>query len=148
MSYSRASFRIGEPVKQTRPGRHIGELVFKGYAPDRRLCIITVLKRYLERTLMMRGNNYKLFLTSQKPIKNASRDTLRRWTREVLVEAGIDMEIFSPHSTRAASTSKAVHRVPMQTILQTAGWTRESTFQKYYNKEAVAQQDFQDAVLS
>ena len=140
-----ATFRLGDPVKATRPGQHIQELKFKAYAPDRRLCVLTVLKAYLSRTLDNRGKVTRLFITTQKPFVAASRDTLRRWTRDVLAAAGIDMNIFTPHSTRAAATSQAVGRVPLDTILKTAGWSQAGTFQKYYNK--TVQKDFQSAIL-
>ena len=49
--------------------------------------------------------------------------------------AGLDMTIFTPHSIRAASTSAAAKSgVPVDTILTTAGWSRENTFRKYYQK--------------
>lgn len=145
LSYSRAVFRIPELLKQSRPGFHVGELRFTGYAPDRRLCVVTVLKEYLKRTLMVRGTAKQLFLTCRPPIHAASRDTIRRWTRDVLKAAGIDLGMFRPHSTRSAACSKVVPRLTMATILKTAGWTRESTFQTYYNKPIVTA--FAEAVL-
>jgi len=36
--------------KQSRPGFTCKHLSFKAFAPDRRLCIYTVLKEYLKRT--------------------------------------------------------------------------------------------------
>ena len=50
--------------------------------------------------------------------------------------AGVDVNIFSPHSTRAASTSKANRSgtVRLGTILKTAGWTNARTFAKFYDK--------------
>lgn len=147
LSYSRASFTIGDPVKQTRPGRHVEPLSFKGYAPDRRLCIITVLKMYLERTLNTRGKVTTLLLTYGRPVHAASRATIRRWATEVLLESGVDLTVFTPHSTRAASTSKAVSRVPLTTILAAAGWRRESTFRDYYDKPVEKTASFEQAVL-
>jgi hypothetical protein len=41
------------------------------------------------------------------------------------MKSGIDVNIFKPHSTRAASTIAAnVRNVPMSTILKTAGWKK------------------------
>ena len=145
LTYSSVTFRIADLLKQSRPGHHLGEVKYIAYAPDRRLCIVTVLKEYLKRTLMVRGTTKQLLLTCRKPIHAASRDTVRRWTRDVMKAAGIDLTIFTPHSTRAASCSRAVSRVPLQTILQTAGWSQESTFQRYYNKEV--KDSFQAAIL-
>ncbi len=107
LTKSHVTFRIGDPVKQSRPGIHVHELAFKAYAPDRRLCVITVLTEYIERTKETRCEITQLLLTHRAPVRPASRDTIRRWIRDVMSNAGIDMTIFTPHSTRAASTSKA-----------------------------------------
>ena len=37
----------------------------------------------------------------------------------MLHETGKDMTIFTPHSTRSASTSKAATKLPMETVLKT-----------------------------
>ena len=37
LSFSRALFRLGDPIKQTKPGKYIGVLAFKDYAHDQRL---------------------------------------------------------------------------------------------------------------
>ena len=52
-----------------------------------------------------------------------------------MIDAGLDIDILSPHSLQAASCSKAMKAcVPISTILETAGWTRESTLHEYDNK--------------
>ena len=146
LSYSRAKFVLGDLLKTSRPGHHLGELKFKAYAPDRRLCVLTVLKEYLKRTLDVRGTTSQLLLTFKAPHKAASRDTIRRWTREILTRAGIDMTMFTPHSTRAASTSCAAMKLSLDTILKTACWSQKSTFQRYYHKKIV--KEFGDAILN
>ena len=37
LSYSKVSFAIGDILKTTRPGAHLSEITYKGYAPDRRI---------------------------------------------------------------------------------------------------------------
>ena len=55
----------------------------------------------------------------------------------MLVRAGFDMKIFTPHNTRTASISNASRtQVPLETIMKTAGWSRSSTFRVYYDKPA------------
>ena len=50
--------------------------------------------------------------------------------------AGLNVEIFTPHSTRAASTSYAMNQgVPIKAKLTAAGWSQESTFVQFYKKE-------------
>ena len=147
LTFSRVSFRIGDVVKQTRPGHHVAEIAFRAYAPDRRLCVITVLKAYLTRTLGIRGTTKQLLLTFGRPYHAASRGSIRRWVTAVLLEAGVDLSVFTPHSTRAAATSRAGSRVPLATIMQAAGWKRESTFRKYYDKPIDKSGTFAQAIL-
>jgi hypothetical protein len=65
-----------------------------------------------------------------------------------IAEAGVDTNIFHPHSTRAAATSKAkAARVPIQEILNTAGWSSSRTFDQFYNKPTYSQSTFAAYVL-
>lgn len=129
------SFQISSKVKQTRPGTHLPSLTFKAYAPDRRLCVYTYLKEYLARTEKLRGQETQLLISFQKPYKGVSTDTIGRWAKTVLSQAGIDTAIFSAHSTRAASVSAAKKKgVPLDTIMSTAGWSNAGTFKAYYDK--------------
>lgn len=148
ISETRISFRIGDLLKTSRPGHHMSELVFEAYVPDRRVCVLTASLHYLVRTKDIRGNATRFFLTTKSPIKLASRDTIRRWTKDVMRDAGIDLSNFSPHSTRSASSSKAALRLPLSTILSSVGWTNESTFAKYYRRPLNKHGQFANAVLS
>ena len=126
--------RIGDPVKQTRPGYHIPEIYLPSFS-DEKICIVHTLDVYLLRTRYIRGTVTKLFVSPIKPHAAVSRDTISRWVKQVLRASGVDITIFSPHSTRAAATSAAHRaRVPLQTILSTAGWTSARTFARHYNK--------------
>lgn len=144
---SRITFRIGDPLKTSRPGAHLSELKFDAYPPDKRLCVVTSIVNYLDRTKHIRGAITGFFLTTKPPIKVASRDTLRRWTKSIMKAAGIDLNIFSPHSTRSASTSKAARKLPLSTIVSTIGWARESTFTKHYQRPIRTDGQFAKAIL-
>lgn len=136
-STSAIKLTFGDLLKHSRPGTHAAELTLPAYAPDRRLCIVTVYKEYILRTEKLRNSQeHALFLSSIKPHLAASRDTISKWIKSVLKSAGIDINIFTPHSVRAASTSSA--KVPLATIMRTACWTSAGTFQKYYKKPIVA----------
>jgi hypothetical protein len=144
----RLKIRLGDKLKQTRPGFHLQEINIKAYAPDRRVCIVTVMLEYSKRTTNLRGKATRLFISYVKPHGEVSKDTLARWIKTVLNIAGIDMTIFTPHSVRSASTSAAFKaKVPLETILNTAGWSQASTFRKYYNKGIKTSQDFSKAIL-
>ena len=62
--------------------------------------------------------------------------------------AGIDMSRFTAHSKRSASTSKAIQKLPLATILKAVGWKRPSTFATFYEKPICEGNAFQNAVLS
>ena len=51
---------------------------------------------------------------------------------------------IKPHSTRAASTSKA--NVPLASIIKAASWKSDCVFQKFYNKPIDLDQDFGQAI--
>lgn len=128
-------FRIGDIIKHSRPGHHLNEIELPAYPHNKDLCIVTVLNEYLSRTHDVRQNKTQLFISYIKPYKTVSKSTISRWIKTVLKDAGIDMNIFNPHSTRSASTSKASRSsVPLDTIMKTAGWTQSSTFATYYKK--------------
>lgn len=121
-------------AKEGRPGYVVEPVVLKKFIPDRRICVFRYLTVYLERTLLLRGAIRDLFITSKKPYKTVSRDTFSRWVKLVLKEAGVDSG-FSPGSTRSASTSKAYYRgAPIDDILKGGGWSRASTFTRWYKK--------------
>ena len=62
--------------------------------------------------------------------------------------AGIDTNIFKPHSTRSASTSAAkAANVPIQEIMTIAGWRSDSVFAKFYNRPVRDESSFAKAVL-
>ena len=145
------SFIVNTPQKTTRPGHHNGFLQFKVYPEDPDLCVVSHILEYLDRTARLRGtrkNVFKFFLTHGKPNHNASRDSIKRWTHEVMANAGIDLSIFSAHSTRHASTSAAsVSNVHLDTILRAGGWSNPSTFTRFYNLPITPMCSMQSALL-
>ena len=59
--------------------------------------------------------------------------TIARWLKAVLTSADVDTSVFSAHSTRGASSSKAVMSgVTLQAILHTADWSSAGTFKRFY----------------
>ena len=98
--------RIGDQLKTTGIKFHVGEIKFPVYE-NANVCPVKLFKQYIDVTKSLRGSTTCLFITTSKPYRPASKDTLARWIKSVLHDAGIDMTIFTPHSTRSASTSKA-----------------------------------------
>ena len=141
------TFIINVLLKTWRPGHHQSRVYFPSYPIDSRLCVVSALRTYISRTKFARQQETRLFLNIKPPHTPVHRDTIRRWTRDTLEDAGIDMSIFTPHSTRAASTSRAATKLPLDTILATAGWSQATTFQRFYNKPIEQSGDFADSIL-
>ena len=136
-------------VKQGRPGYSVPQIILKGYPADRRLCIYTYLTQYLKRTLLIRGKEKSLFITIKKPFKCPETPTVARWVKDILQLAGVDMKKFTPSSVRSASTSKAqLQGVTLDFIMKNAGWSRETTFTRFYQKPICPKDDFQERVLA
>jgi len=140
-------FRIFDLLKQSRPGYKNPEITLRAFPSDRTLCIFTYFVAYMQTTKTLRNDNTAVFLTLNKPHSPATKDTISRWVKTVMSDAGVDTTRFAPHSVRCASTS-AAHRggAPVNEIMQKAGWASDNVFAKYYNKP-VQSVTFQDAVL-
>lgn len=102
---------------------------------NKKLCVVYTLSEYLERTNNLRNGEKKLFISYCKPHRAISPDTISRWIKKVMYEAGIEIDIFKAHSTRSASVSAAFQlNTNIEEILKTAGWSNAKTFAKFYNK--------------
>ena len=124
-------------------------MFFSKFTADEDLCAVTLLKAYLEKTAVLRNDNNQLLLCHAAPHGPASKDTISRWIKQVMSDAGIDTRVFKAHSTRSASTSAAkAADVPVQDILSAAGWRSDSVFTKYYNKPIMQENSFAQAVLT
>lgn len=126
---------IGDLLKTSDNKKHLGEINLSRYDEDTDLCVVNALTHYLQRTEHLRALETKLFITTQRPHKPVSRDTIGRWLKSVIKQVGTDVSIFKPHSARAASTSAAyAMRIPVDTIIRTVGWSKDSVFRKFYKK--------------
>ena len=142
----KVSFQIGEKLKQTRPNFHLGGFELASYK-DEKLCIVHLMREYLRRTKSSRTSP-QLLLCYVKPFGAASRSTIARWFKTMLNKAGVNMQAFTPHSVRSASTSKAfAANVPLETLLKQAGWSNAKTFAKFYHKPIKDSTAFSKAIL-
>ena len=83
-----------------------------------------------------------------KPHKPVSSCTIARWLKCVLNDAGIDVNMFTAHSVRGASSSAAAMAgVTTNDILKAADWSTDSVFRRFYYRP-VHSSSFGDAVLS
>lgn len=142
------TFRLTELLKHTKRGT-LGLLQFTEFKDERSLCVITVLREYLERTKKWRnGTHNSLFLSHRKPHDRVQKDAISGWVRTTMAMSGIDVSAFKAHSVRGASTSKlASMNIPVDLIMKKASWSSEDTFQRFYNKNIVPHKDVANDVL-
>ena len=132
------SFDVAEHIKTSTPRSPYTRIDIAAYEPDSTICPLSCLKAYINKTKDLRNDETKLFLSYVRPHKPVSRDTISRWTKETLRRCGIDTKVFTAHSTRSASVSKANEKdVPVHEIMAKAGWKSAETFRKYYNKPVI-----------
>ena len=148
-SPDRYVFKISSLLKQSKGfGHHLQPIVLERYTPDDKLCVVTMLEEYLKKTASVRAKP-QLLLCHAKLHGPASKDTIARWIKQVMSEAGIDTKVFKAHSTRSASTSAAkAADVLIQVILEAAGWRSDSVFGKFYNKNIQEDNTYAQAILA
>ena len=91
-------------LKTTTPQNRNTQLNLMLY-PDQDLCVVKCLECYLARTEGCRQSD-KLLVSYVAPHKAVSSETISRWLKNMLSDAGIDTTKYSAHSTRAAAASK------------------------------------------
>lgn len=131
-------FPITNLLKQSRPGFHQEPLKFSKVEEDTKLCPLSNINLYIEMTKSIRGTEKNFFISYVSPHKAVSSKTIARWVLSFLQDAGVDTTKFGSHSTRSASTSKALKvGTSIGEIGKAAGWSSNSTFAKYYNRPIV-----------
>lgn len=124
---------ITDILKTSRLGTQT-KLMLPYFVNKPEICPVKTLLKYIEVTEKLRSQDY-LFVSYRRPYHKVSGQTISRWIKQVMNESGVD-DMFSPHSTRHASTSKAFRAgLSVDSILSTVGWSRHSsTFAKHYNR--------------
>lgn len=128
--------QIPDFIKTSRIGSHQPVLSLPFFLQRPQICPASTLQTYLEKTKNIRGDVDLLFISFRKPHRKVTSQTLSRWVKCTLSNSGIDTNLFTAHSTRHASSSKAFKLgVSLDVIRKTAGWSPTSSiFAKYYNK--------------
>lgn len=147
----RLEIRIPDIIKTSRPGRFQPLIIITAFNKKPELCLMRSIIKYLEITEKVRGNIQQLSITIKKPYRAINKQTLSQWIKAVLKESKIDTSIFSAHSTRHASISKALCKgINLSTIRKTAGWSENSqVFAKFYNRPiTINDGDFSNVTLS
>ena len=124
--------------KQDRPG-HVGSKIFIPCFEDNKLLDPKrALTLYLKKTEEFRNKDGKditgLFLSLNQPHNVVSKQTISKWITGVIRMAYEDpKKKVKAHSTRAIGPSWALYNgASMDSVLNAADWSRESTFVKFY----------------
>ena len=128
-------FQITSLLKQSRRGHHLAPIELMAYPGNSKLCIVAVLREFLARTQDLRKDQDQLLLSYRKPHHPITKDALTRWLRDIVNKSGVDTESLGAHSTRSASMSAAARcGLPVNAIMNAAGWSAVSTFTRFYKK--------------
>lgn len=124
-------------------------LVIPSYADDKKLCAVSTLRAYIDRTHSVRTVS-SLFISYQKPHGAVTTQSISRWLCTSLNLAGIDVTKFHAHSFRHAATSKAARQgINIDTILTRVGWSHKSkTFARFYNRPLDNRDCFGKSILT
>ncbi|CAH2217094.1 jg25651 [Pararge aegeria aegeria] len=138
--HDRIVISITDVIKNSAIGRAQPILNLPYFHQRPIICPAAALESYLSSTTTIRPSNEdRLILTTKKPYRAASSQTLGRWIKQTLQESGIDTSLFSAHSTRHASTSAAFRAgISVDVIRKTAGWSDQSAvFANFYNRPII-----------
>ena len=129
--------------KQSRPS-HIDRNIFVPALPENKLLDPKrALYCYLKRTEEFRKDKdqevLKLFLSTRKPHKSVSTQTISRWIVDVVkfcyMSQKKSVKNVKGHSTRSVGPSWALFKgATLQQIMDSADWSRETTFTRHYLK--------------
>eukprot|EP00117_Sycon_ciliatum_P023417 scpid112601/ scgid19915/ len=88
-------------------------------------------------TNAIRSSN-QLLVSYVAPHQPVSVDTVARWVRSVMKDAGIDTSKFGSHSIRGASASAAKDMLgPLEAVLRAGDWSTLSSFlNKHYHRRS------------
>jgi hypothetical protein len=145
---NRVSFALNRPRKAQKAGSLQSFSLEK--LDDELLDPVACLRAYILKTEVFRGphNEGSLFISSvdqHNPVKSV---TISGWIKQVLREAGIDINMFSAHSTRGAAASKAIAAgISVDTVLRAGHWASASTFRKFYHREVTTDPSLVGVVL-
>ena len=74
---------------------HQDNIRFQSYIQNKSLCIVSLLREYIDRTSNLRGQETQLFISTQAPFKGVARATISRWVKRVMDKAGIDVKCLN-----------------------------------------------------
>ena len=99
-------FKFHKLHKSWRQGQKPTTLEFVAFSQDKDLCVVSALDEYLNRTEEWRRANNKtqLLLSYIQLHKQVVPSTFSGWLKNVLKSSGINISLFTAHSSRSAAT--------------------------------------------
>ena len=127
-------------------------LEFVAFSQDKDLCVVSALVEYLNRTKEWRrvNNETQPLLSYIQPHKQMVPFTISGWLKNLLKSSGINISLFTAHSTRSAKISKAsASGLSMTEILERGTWSNKSAWQRFYMKDIIPirEENFQNSVM-
>lgn len=134
--------KIPDLIKTSKIGCNQPILHIPFFNEKPQVCPAKCLICYINKTEPLR-NSSTLFVSFRKPHKTVTTQTISRWIKGTLQDSGIDITVFSAHSTRHAATSRAqAQGVNIDQIRKAAGWSsNSSTFAKFYHRTILSSDD-------
>lgn len=128
--------KIPKLIKTSKPGKCQPNLILPFFEERKDICAARAVLEYIKRTKNIRGDHSDLFISTVKPHKPVTAQTLSHWVKSILKKAGVDTSTFSAYSTKHATVSRAISKgVSIDTIKRVAGWSEKSkTFAQFYNR--------------
>jgi hypothetical protein len=108
--------------------------------PESLACPVACMSAYLIKSFDFTNHVFgkTLRLGLKAPHKTVGVSTVVRWIKEVLADSGIDVNLFSAHSTRGSAASKEfASGIPVERILKARNWATESVFSRHYQRPVV-----------
>ena len=85
----------------------------------------------------IRTDKRSFFVSYQQPHKSVTSQTLARWMKVMLADAGVDPVVWKPHAVRAASSTHHtnVRQLDLGQVCRLADWSMaSSTYLKFYKR--------------
>ena len=137
---------IRQGLSKSDRQNHINSKIFvPSFSQDKSLDPVRVFKSYLKRTKKFRNfgreqTKFSLFLSFVEPHKPVISQTISKWLVSLIKLAYEDPKMkVKGHSTRATGPSWALFNgAPVNSILNAADWSHESTFIRFYLRDVSA----------
>ena len=126
-------------MKHPKPNTPLEPLIYHDCPENQKLCIVDCLKSDIGMQKALVGEKIKdLIISFGKPHNPVSHNTVSRWIKSQLIDAGVDTFVFKACSCRLASSSKAKDiGVSLNEILKPGCWKRKDTFRTYYSRDII-----------